>query len=268
MPDGNLEPAAYENLAKLEAWMNVNGEAIYGTRALQGRETATVPASSKGDVRYLYVIPGRTGNVAISGLRSAGAYRASLLGGGGDLPVALSGDFSPTQPEPGLSLSSPSGHAGPDAEGLAHTTDENTATKWCIGHGNRFPLIWQAATVGKWAPVTGYVLASANDMPDRDPTAWRFLGSSDGTNWTLLDEHRDEPSWPERNSRRTFSITNAVAFAHYRFEFLGVHEKAPLFQLSEIALLPPPVVGGTVTVTVPAAPPDAGVRVVKLEPRG
>jgi hypothetical protein len=40
-----------------------------------------------------------------------------------------------------------------------------------------------------------------------------------------------------------------------------------MFQLSELALLPMPVAGGTVTVAVPAAPPEAGVRVIKLEPK-
>ena len=45
-----------------------------------------------------------------------------------------------------------------------------------------------------------------------------------------------------------------------------MHHGAPLFQLAEIALQPPPVYGGTVTVAVPAATPESPVRVVKIEP--
>ena len=269
---GDLEPAAYENLAKLEAWMRINSESIYGTRALQGRETATVPASSKGAVRYLYLIPGKKNEkspatVALSGVRQPGPYRAHLLGEQQELAVTTEGDFAAPPPELGLKISSPSKHAGTDPQGIEASNDENSATKWCLGHGKRFPIIWQADVVGKRPPVTSYALTSGNDMPDRDPAAWRFLGSQDGANWTLLDERKDMPMWDKRNSRKTFSISNSTAYAHYRFEFLRVHDNASMFQLAEIALLPMPLAGGTVTVAVPAAPPESGVRVIKLEPK-
>ncbi|MDD5708821.1 MAG: hypothetical protein PHR35_23140, partial [Kiritimatiellae bacterium] len=130
---------------------------------------------------------------------------------------------------------------------------------------NRFPVVWQADVVGVRPPVTTYALTSANDMPDRDPAAWRVLGSQDGTNWTLLDERKDEPVWEKRHSRKVFNLSNSTAYARYRIEFLGVHNQAPLFPLAEIELLPQPIVGGTVTVTVPAAAPESGVRVVRLD---
>ena len=271
MADGNLEPAAYENLAKLEAWMAVNGEAVYGTRALQGHETATVPASMKGGARYLYLIPAKKGEpepatVSISGLRGAAVWKAHMLGEAAPLALKAEGDFPADQVEPGLRISSPSGHAGGEAQGIARADDGNSETKWCLGHGQKFPIVWQAEVVGKRAPVTSYVLVSANDMPERDPAAWRFLGSQDGAAWTLLDERKDEAEWTERNARRSFAVSNATAYAHYRFEFLQVHHGSPMFQLSGIELLPPPVVGGTVTVSVPPATLESGVRVVKLEP--
>lgn len=269
---GDLEPAAYENLAKLAAWMKVNSEAIYGTRALQGRETATVPASSKGVVRYLYLIPGKKGEtaratVALSGVRNPGPYRAHLLGDERELAVAVEGDFSPAQLDAGLKLTCPSGHSGSATESLDCSADENSFSKWCFGHGNRFPIVWQAEVIGQRPPVTSYVLTSGNDMPERDPEAWRFLGSQDGKAWTLLDERKDEASWDKRNSRKTYRISNSVAYAHYRFEFTKVHDRAPMFQLAEIALQPLPVIGGTVTIEVPPDVPEAGVRVVKLEPK-
>jgi hypothetical protein len=252
--------------------MKINGEAIYGTRALPRRETASVPASSKGDIRYLYLIPGKKPaagdmTVSLAGVRYPGPYRAHLLGDERELPVTVTGDFSTAQPEPGLKVSSPSRHSGKSPEGIENSIDENSATKWCLGHGNRFPIIWQAEVIGPRAPVTSYALTSANDMPDRDPAAWRFSGSRDGVNWTLLDERKEQPAWEKRNTKKTFTLSNATAYSHYRFEFLGVHNGAPMFQLSEIALLPTPIAGGTVTLSVPAPTPAAGVRVVKLEPR-
>jgi alpha-L-fucosidase len=269
---GDLPPDAYGNLEKLGAWMKINGEAIYGTRALPRRETASVPASSKGDIRYLYLIPGKKPaagdmTVSLAGVRYPGPYRAHLLGDERELPVTVTGDFSTAQPEPGLKVSSPSRHSGKSPEGIENSIDENSATKWCLGHGNRFPIIWQAEVIGPRAPVTSYALTSANDMPDRDPAAWRFSGSRDGVNWTLLDERKEQPAWEKRNTKKTFTLSNATAYSHYRFEFLGVHNGAPMFQLSEIALLPTPIAGGTVTLSVPAPTPAAGVRVVKLEPR-
>ena len=231
-----------------------------------------MPASSKGDTRYLYLIPGKqrhkgVTSVSLSGVRHPGPYRAHLLGDERELSITIKGDFSPTQPEPGLKLTSPSGHAGTSPEGIDCSIDENSATKWCLGHRNRFPIIWQAKVIGERPPVTSYTLTSGNDMPDRDPEAWRFLGSQDGMNWTLLDERKDQPVWEKSNSRKVFTVSNRTAYAHYRFEFLRVHNRAPMFQLSEIALLPAPITGGTLTVAVPATTPAAGVRVVKIEPR-
>lgn len=107
MASGDIEPAAYENIAKLGDWMKINGEAIHGTRALQGKETASVPATSKGDVRYLYLVPAIKGEneyrvpaiskkndppsrVSITGL--AGDYQAQLLGSDNALTVTRDRD--------------------------------------------------------------------------------------------------------------------------------------------------------------------------------
>ena len=97
MASGDLDTGAYENIAKLSAWMKINDEAIHGTRALQGKEMASVPATSKGDARYLYLVPGKkgvrkapAGSVSITGLR--GVYRAQLLCDDKALTVTRDGD--------------------------------------------------------------------------------------------------------------------------------------------------------------------------------
>jgi alpha-L-fucosidase 2 len=134
-------------------------------------------------------------------------------------------------------LTNPSGHATSGNQTVQESGDGKVETKWCIEHGGRFPIIWQSEMLESSEPVTSYTLTSADDMPDRDPKAWRFLGSQNGVNWTLLDERKNVPVWPGRHTSKTFSVENRFAYAHYRFEFLETHNTTH-FQLAEIILEP------------------------------
>jgi alpha-L-fucosidase 2 len=135
------------------------------------------------------------------------------------------------------SITCPSGHIGWGSQVLANTVDGDLATKWCFEHHNRFPIVWQKyVPAGEQSrPLTSYTIASA-DIGVRDPSAWRFLGSQDGKQWKLLDERRDVPPWPRRHAPQTFTFANKAIYAYYRFEFLAVHQGAPHFEVSEIAL--------------------------------
>ena len=132
----------------------------------------------------------------------------------------------------------PSGHVGSPNQSVENTVDGKLETKWCFEHHGRFPIIWQQAlpATRQTAPVTSYTIASAEDVPDRDPSAWRLEGSQDGVTWTLLDERKDEPVWKDRNSSRSFTFENKTIYAFYRLVFLAVHNQAPHFQVSEISL--------------------------------
>ncbi len=57
MANGDLAPEAYENIDKLGQWMKTHGEAVHATVRLIPPEEASVPATAKGDCRYLYIIP-------------------------------------------------------------------------------------------------------------------------------------------------------------------------------------------------------------------
>lgn len=57
MANGDLAPEAYENIDKLGQWMKRHGESVYATERLIHQEEASVPATAKGDCRYLYIIP-------------------------------------------------------------------------------------------------------------------------------------------------------------------------------------------------------------------
>lgn len=73
MADGNLASEAYENIDKLKSWMQKFGEAIHATQRLVMEESASVPAASKGNVRYLYIIPGDDGLVESAAITFKGA---------------------------------------------------------------------------------------------------------------------------------------------------------------------------------------------------
>lgn len=150
------------------------------------------------------------------------------------------GDVLVTIGEEDRSVTNPSNHgAARGTETIQESVDGKPGSKWCIEHGGRFPIIWQMAMPPRFPAVTSYTITSAAEMPERDPKAWRFLGSQDGVSWSVLDEQKDVPAWPVRLSPKTFPVKNQTAFAHYRVEFLETHN-APHFQIAEVTLDPNP----------------------------
>jgi alpha-L-fucosidase len=57
MPNGDLEPESYANMAVVQGWMKVNGVAIKGAKPLPDSETASVPATGSASARYLFALP-------------------------------------------------------------------------------------------------------------------------------------------------------------------------------------------------------------------
>jgi alpha-L-fucosidase len=55
--DGELVPAAYENLTIFGGWMKKNAASVQGTQPLPASEKASVPGTSLRSTRYLFVIP-------------------------------------------------------------------------------------------------------------------------------------------------------------------------------------------------------------------
>lgn len=57
-------------------------------------------------------------------------------------------------------------------------------------------------------PISGY--------GKRLPLSWKFEGSDDGENWTLLDSRFAESEWGEANVHRTYTFANDTAYRRYR----------------------------------------------------
>jgi alpha-L-fucosidase len=85
-PDGTWPAAAYDRLRELGAWMKVNGEAIYGTRAIApyGEGNVRLTRGRDGAVYAIYLADeGETelpAYLSMTALRPAGGATVTLLG--------------------------------------------------------------------------------------------------------------------------------------------------------------------------------------------
>ncbi len=57
MADGEFCDGIYANMAVVAGWMKTNGESVHGVKPLPEGESASVPATSSGNVRYLFALP-------------------------------------------------------------------------------------------------------------------------------------------------------------------------------------------------------------------
>ncbi len=135
----------------------------------------------------------------------------------------------------GARLRCASGHRAWSADQeVEFSADGVIATKWCIIHEGR-PVVWQFDAGTDGVLVGGYRFTSAEDVPERDPRTWKLEGSADGKEWTLLDEHTDEPVFAGRHETRSYKIAKPAARRFFRFTFMP-NQGVTHFQVAEIAL--------------------------------
>ncbi|WP_449487421.1 SMI1/KNR4 family protein, partial [Streptomyces griseorubiginosus] len=117
---------------------------------------------------------------------------------------------------------------------IAHNLLNGSHTKWL---GNwRTGGAWLEFRLVRPAAVRYYVLASANDCPDRDPMHWTLHGSHDGRQWTALDS-RTGQVFTRRHQPRGFAVTGStgMAYRHFRLE-ITANAGAEHVQLSQVRL--------------------------------
>jgi hypothetical protein len=120
--------------------------------------------------------------------------------------------------------------------------------------GERFPMLFDNSTSTKWYADTGwkgfpcyiaweydipvsvsaYSLTSGNDMPGRDPKDWKLYGSTDGTNYILIDS-RTGITFSQRNQTRKFTLAQPVTYQYYKYEISATFQTNNAPQLSEIS---------------------------------
>ncbi|MGO8701527.1 MAG: sensor histidine kinase [Limisphaerales bacterium] len=98
------------------------------------------------------------------------------------------------------------------------------------------PGILSNLTAGLAKPrrLVGYALTSANDVPQRDPSDWRLLGSDDGGGtWKVLDIRHQE-RFATRFKRRVFTLTNSCTFALYQLKIDNTFGPGQTVQIAEV----------------------------------
>ena len=127
----------------------------------------------------------------------------------------------------------------PNGEGAAQAFDGNLGTKWLTNTTDRPQTYLQYDYAGTNAyVVSSYSVTSANDAPERDPSAWHLLGSNDGgATWTTLDT-QSGIAFTGRGQTQTFTVASDGAYQLYRFQVDAVANASAttLVQLAELDL--------------------------------
>ena len=118
-------------------------------------------------------------------------------------------------------------------EGPEMAFDGTAKTKYCT----LAPTMWiqHQSAKGTTKHVVAYALTTANDHPLRDPCTWTLRGSTDGKQWDVLDQRKDE-EFSQRFQRRQFEVSKPGDYAWYKLDVTknwGTHTT----QLSELELL-------------------------------
>ncbi len=151
---------------------------------------------------------------------------------------------TPTPTPPNLTNRATGGMASASSapvagEGAGQAFDGSIAatSKWLGNQSNPSWLRYDFPT-GKAYTVTQYAIASANDVPARDPKDWTLQGSNDnGTTWTSLSPSQSNQTFSARNTyNANYSATNSTAYKSYRL-LITANSGDSLVQLSELQLL-------------------------------
>lgn len=113
--------------------------------------------------------------------------------------------------------------------------DDSTATKFLTEtKPSQSNPVWVSFELDEAKVIRKYAVASANDEPARDPSAWRLLASTNGSNWVQLDVQTNV-SFSGRQKYNFYDISNNTAYKFYRFE-ITANKGSNMTQLSELVL--------------------------------
>ncbi|SMC87289.1 PKD domain-containing protein [Pedobacter nyackensis] len=181
-------------------------------------QTAIIPKLTTPDFTYI--------TLKVKTAKGAEAYYSKIITNFGDLK-----DITGNGVDLSVSLEHSAGSTS--AEGSLKLIDGSNTTKYLIsGYTNTF---WMQQKVKSPAVVNAYVFVSGNDVVNRDPMTWDFVGSQDGITWVTLDSRRDIKS-DVRFETRAYAFNNTTAYNYYRVNVKAVRSGTSI-QLSEWRLM-------------------------------
>ena len=94
--------------------------------------------------------------------------------------------------------------------------------------------VWVSFALDSAQTVKIYSITSANDAPERDPSAWTLYGSTDGKTYTAIDK-QSGVTFGDRHQVKTYTVDNSTAYQYYKLE-ITANGGAPMTQLSDLRL--------------------------------
>ena len=138
--------------------------------------------------------------------------------------------FSPTS-----TISSFGSVSSPANEGYAKIIDGDIETKFL--DFNYFDGLGFTVNLnGEMKSATSMEFTTANDSPERDPMNYQILGSTNGTNYTIVTSGSIVCD-SERFNTTTYTFTNNQAYSYYRLVFTNqCNTIEAMIQIAEVQL--------------------------------
>lgn len=132
----------------------------------------------------------------------------------------------------------------PGAEGPQQIIDENSMTKF-LDFIATDGMGFEVDMLGVTSVVNTIQIVTANDAPERDPTAYEIFGSTDGIAYASIAVG-EIPCVAERFLPRYFGFPNTVSYSYYRVNFTGVCGTSDIIQVADVQLFP--IIGNAPTI--------------------
>ncbi|GLI05241.1 hypothetical protein YDYSG_12710 [Paenibacillus tyrfis] len=116
-------------------------------------------------------------------------------------------------------------------EGKDKLNDGSSLTKWFTSQKSG----WVTYRFDRPMAIGGYVLTSANDVPERDPAEWTLQASNDGKQWVTLDTRKGE-QFRYRYQRTSYSVRSDAKYSYYKLNMKA--SEGNKLQLAEIEFIP------------------------------
>ena len=96
---------------------------------------------------------------------------------------------------------------------ISKILDGDIHTKFITSY-NKFYILWEG---DEEIAINYYALTSADDTPEKDPKSGIFYGSTNGKEWTHIDQQTDQV-FSQRQEERKYQCKNTTAYKYYKLE--------------------------------------------------